>query len=246
MERMVSIVLNRSTLALFASAMLLVFSGACSTPVPPLAVPPPDVKPSETGLNVRQLELWDKSKPGGSGSKTVRINHLKECGGDSDCSSDMACTNLFGTPLCFYTCDPKRGTGNVQNPDCFAPENCAALSNGGGVCLSVPGQLYGIGTYQGIVNRKKGEACLTRFGGCGERLLCVYDGDLSKDASKGKCVEECNPGVTCKQNSDCPNNYRCKKGRCAALGVVHEDNQCTSPNETCTLLASGFGACLRK
>lgn len=146
--------------------------------------------------------------------------HLKDCTADGSCSGGTTCLRLSGASACFFNCDPKNGEGDVQNPDCIAPENCIRLNGGNGVCIFFPGQLYGSGSYKGLVRHKPQAKCLLRYGGCLEGHICV---DTKNDGSIGTCEESCQP-------------------------PTHADSKnvpkCNTPNTKCKLLASGVGACL--
>lgn len=164
---------------------------------------------------------------GSTGNPTFpKVTHLSPCKTDAECEGQISsttkkqfCANLFGEPTCFFPCDPKKGTEDRQNPDCLQPENCVELSDGNGLCVSIPGQLYGIGTYQAVVRRELGDACLIRYGGCLDGLICV-----ARTGSVGTCRPECTLQVN-------PNSTR--------------PNECTVyPGTACKPLASGLGACL--
>lgn len=147
--------------------------------------------------------------------------HLKQCGtGFPECTGGTSCLGLRGASACFFQCNPDNGEGEVQNPDCIKPENCIRLSNGGGVCIFFPGQLYGSGSYEALVRHKQGERCLLRYGGCLEGHICV---DTKNDGSIGTCEESCIP----KTIPDSKNQPKCGDSK-----------------KTCRALASGVGACL--
>lgn len=184
-----------------------------------VAQPGKTVEPSiETG---KPLDFWGgKNHVGVPGAKPPAGTHLSSCENTSDCSTGKSCINLFGGPLCFYKCEPDKGTGNTQNPNCIEPENCVRLNDGSGICVAIPGQLYGIGSYQAVVNHKQGERCLLRFGGCEAGLICV---DLKQEGSIGTCEEVCTPAIKGSKNQ--PN--------------------CQTAGTTCKTLSSGLGACLK-
>ncbi len=149
--------------------------------------------------------------------------HLKDCTTDDAlCTGGTSCLGLGGvTKACFFKCNPKEGEGEVQNPNCLAPENCIALSGGtDGVCIFFPGQLFGNGSYKGLIRHKPQARCLLRYGGCQERYICV---DTKNDGSIGTCEEACQP---------------------ATHAGSKNQPVCTTPNTKCKALASGIGACL--
>lgn len=147
--------------------------------------------------------------------------HLAQCGtGYPDCAGGTTCVGLSGASACFFNCDPKKGEGEKQNPDCISPENCIRLNSGSGVCIFFPGQLYGSGSYKALVRYKRGERCLLRYGGCIEYHVCV---DTKNNGSIGTCEESCTP-ATSKESKNQP--------------------VCMTPNTQCKVLASGIGACL--
>jgi hypothetical protein len=155
-----------------------------------------------------------------------KASHLLQCEQDSDCFGGTRCINLFGEGgLCFYKCDPKKGTGETQNSDCIEPENCIELSSSGGevagICVSLPGQLYGIGSYKAFVRHKQGAKCLLHYGGCESGFICV---DTSGRGSVGTCEEQCTP---------------------PALDSSKNQPKCATAGTTCKKLANGDGACLK-
>ncbi len=243
--------MKRSLARRLLSLFLLSIGGfafvACSIALDPLPDDPNNVPPKKstaTPPKAEKIPLFNNKKIPATGSLFQEPKHLSVCKKDEDCGSGIPpsggsqrCVNLFGTATCFFPCDPKKGTGEVQNPDCIRPENCIRLTNGEGLCIYVPGQLYGIGSYGAVVQHKQGDKCLMRFGGCIDGFICV---DTKRHGSVGTCQEECVPAPSCTKNSDCPHNQKCVKGFC------DQPNPCKTPGTVCTRLASGFGACLPK
>lgn len=82
----------------------------------------------------------------------------------------------------------KKGTGDIQSPDCLLPENCLELSTSDGktvgYCIYIPGQLYGSGSYKAVIRHPQGAQCLIRYGGCDTGLICV---DVRGSGSVGTC-----------------------------------------------------------
>ncbi len=211
----------------YQKGLLLIFllipfiSNACGEPEWPVHEAKPAQKPDTSKYKNPQLNIL----PGKPGQKVIfpKLTHLASCNSDSDCGGQFRCLDLFGAgSMCFFKCDPKKGTSGVQNPDCIKPENCIELSNGDGVCVDLPSQLFGAGSYKTIVNLKPGEKCLLRYGGCVHGYICV---DTAKNGSIGTCQEECIPAVD-------PNSK--VQPVCKTKGTV------------CKRLASGYGACLPK
>ena len=163
--------------------------------------------------------LFPGGKPG-TNPVYPKAVHLKDCSDGSACEGGTSCLRLSGASACFFKCDPKNGEGEVQNPDCIAPENCIRLNNGEGVCIFFPGQLYGSGSYKGLIRHKPQAKCLLRYGGCQEGYLCV---DTKNDGSIGTCEEKCQP---------------------ATHSASKNQPKCNTPNTKCKSLASGVGACL--
>ncbi|HAA58806.1 MAG TPA: hypothetical protein DCE42_28850 [Myxococcales bacterium] len=203
---------------------------ACSIVPPPLPTEgqDPNKKVEKDVTAAKDLNIWNGTKPGENPPEFPKPLHLTECSADTDCGSGIppnggaqTCVNLLGTPTCFFPCDPDKGVGDKQNPDCIQPENCIRLNSNEGICIYVPGQLYGIGTYTAVVQHKAGEQCLLRFGGCISGLTCV---DNQRHGSVGRCAEECIPPLD--SSTPAPT--------------------CETPNTVCTRLANGFGACLPK
>lgn len=169
-----------------------------------LGVPPSPAGTSTTKLpKAQKYNMFPKGTIGTAPS-FPKSNHLSACSGNSDCLTGTECVNLFGQGgVCFFKCDPIKGTGEKQNPDCIEPENCVELNNGSGVCVAIPGQLYGIGGFKAFVKHKQGERCLLQYGGCYYGLVCV---DTKQNGSIGTCEEVCEnikskcqtAGTTCK------------------------------------------------
>ena len=230
---------SRHTTRLLAAMILFVGLGfgACSMQSEPPGVTrgplPSNEYTEEPGRpSFKDRDPFFGQQPTEQPPKYVPVTHLAPCSAATDCggrvtptSGEQSCQNLLGDPLCFYPCDPKKGTGEVQNPDCIQPENCLELSSGGGqtvgYCIYIPGQLYGSGSYKAVIRHKQGTDCLIRYGGCDNGLLCV---DIRGRGSIGTCEFECIPTT-----DDAENRRRCENLRAGT---------------TCKRLASGFGACL--
>ena len=157
-----------------------------------------------------KLAIWGKttSFPAGTAQPKPFGKHLHECDSDRPCEGGHVCVGFGGGASCLMECDPSKGEGEVQNPDCVLPENCMKLSSGSGACMALPGHLYGSGVFTGMVRLKKGEKCLIRMPGCDGGLLCV---DTQNDGSVGQCVQECVPATHAgsKRQPDCPQGEVC-------------------------------------
>ena len=240
--------MKRSLARRILSLFLLLFASfafvACSVVLSPLPDDPNNKtldKSTTKSAPAKTLKVFNSKPIPDGGSLFQEPKHLTICKKDDDCGNGIPpnggkqrCVNLFGASTCFFPCDPRKGIGEVQNPDCIKPENCIRLTDGTGLCVYVPGQLYGIGSYGAIVQHKQGDKCLMRFGGCLDRLICI---DTKRHGSVGTCQEECNPAPSCSKNDDCPQNQKCTSGYCV------QPNPCKTPGTTCKRLASGFGAC---
>lgn len=224
--------MNRPSFSILRFAALLGAFGfllafACSPEPLGKIVGPAETSSSKPGQPIDATNADPFLGAGSTGNPSFpKVTHLSPCQSDADCEGQISsstkkqfCANLFGEPTCFFPCDPKKGIEDRQNPECLQPENCVELSDGSGLCVSIPGQLYGIGTYQAVVRRNLGDACLLRYGGCLDGLICV-----ARSGSVGTCRPEC----TLQPN---PNSSR--PSECAAY-----------PGTSCKALASGFGACL--
>lgn len=213
----------RVTMLALTAALLFAACGPVD-----LGIPPDPLEKSNTPSEQAALpSLFDNPKDGNKPTYP-NASHLARCTSDSDCFGGTRCINLFGeqdADLCYFRCDPKKGIGDVQNPGCIEPENCIELTSSdgtvSGICIALPGQLYGIGGYKAVVSHKQGESCLLRYGGCDIGLICV---DTGKNGSIGTCEESCTP----KSLSDSKNSPSCK-----------------TAGTKCVELASGAGACLK-
>jgi len=192
---------------------------ACSPPDPGI-IPDPTEPEKKQLPKEEEPDLFPIKNPG-QGDKAVPARHLASCE-KKPCNPNMECVSLFSGAdnTCLFKCDPDKGTGDKQNPDCLLPENCIRLTDGSGVCIYFPGQLYGTGSYKAIIRHKAGEKCLMRYGGCDEGLICV---DTKRSGDFGICTEECFP---------------------ATLDSSKRKPECKTPGTTCKSLVSGMGACL--
>ncbi|MCB9637950.1 MAG: hypothetical protein H6727_03485 [Myxococcales bacterium] len=230
---------RRSAFLLAASLLFAAVGfGACGDPSRPPGTTDGPLAPQDRKEAERPQgkDYYPFSQPYSTGTppKYVPVTHLSVCEASTDCSGrvtpqsgEQACVNLLGDPLCYYPCDPKKGTGDTQNPDCLLPENCLELKTDGGqtvgYCIYIPGQLYGNGSYKAVIRHPLGGQCLIRYGGCDTGLLCV---DVRGNGSIGTCEPECIPVDDATTN----------------------DKSCADKKAgtTCKRLASGFGACLPK
>lgn len=227
--------------AILLSAALMIAAvgfGACGDPSkPPGTVDGPlnpEDRPEAKRPEGKDYDPFPKPHATGTPPKYVPVTHLAPCTSSTDCSGritpqsgEQSCQNLLGDALCFYPCDPKKGTGDIQNPDCLLPENCLELSTSDGktvgYCIYIPGQLYGSGSYKAVIRHPQGAQCLIRYGGCDTSLICV---DVRGSGSVGTCEPECIPA-----DDEATNVKNC---------------QSIKANTLCKRLASGFGACLPK
>ncbi len=207
-------------LSLLGVAVLYIFSVGCGSEVWTVAEPQ---QPKEYKEKYKNPSLNILPGKPGQAPQFPSMKHLAFCEQDTDCGGKFRCVNIFGNGgMCYFKCDPTKAADGEQNPDCIRPENCVEIRQGEGICVDLPSQLFGIGSYKAIVNLKPGEKCLLRYGGCITGYICV---DTSKNGSVGVCTEECVPAVD-------PNSK--VQPVCKTKGTV------------CKRLASGYGACLPK